>query len=89
LELRIETQKQTLAARDESIKKLMEMMQSKGIGGKIMEEERMEYERLRSRNIELETRLRHIEHLLETKEKEVLRVRNLFIKNGNKFCQTI
>lgn len=52
------------------------MMQSKGIGGKIMEEERMEYERLRSRNIELETRLRHIEHLLETKEKEVLRVRN-------------
>ncbi len=81
MELRIETQKQTLAARDESIKKLMEMMQSKGIGGKIMEEERMEYERLRSRNIELETRLRHIEHLLETKEKEVLRVRNLFILN--------
>ena len=52
----------------------MEMMQNKGIGSKLMEEERMEYERLRSRNIELETRLRHIEHLLETKEKEVLRV---------------
>lgn len=32
LELRIETQKQTLQARDESIKKLLEMLQSKGIG---------------------------------------------------------
>lgn len=74
LELRIETQKQTLAARDESIKKLMEMMQNKGIGSKMMEEERMEIERLRSRNIELETRLRHTEHLLETKEKELIKV---------------
>lgn len=37
LELRIETQKQTLAARDESIKKLLEMLQQKGIG---KEEER-------------------------------------------------
>lgn len=32
LELRIETQKQTLQARDESIKKLLEMLQSKGMG---------------------------------------------------------
>lgn len=32
LELRIETQKQTLAARDESIKKLLEMLQTKGMG---------------------------------------------------------
>ncbi len=32
LELRIETQKQTLQARDESIKKLLEMLQSKGEG---------------------------------------------------------
>lgn len=30
MELRIDTQKQTLAARDESIKKLLEMLQSKG-----------------------------------------------------------
>ena len=30
MELRIETQKQTLSARDESIKKLLEMLQSKG-----------------------------------------------------------
>ena len=31
MELRIETQKQTLNARDESIKKLLEMLQSKGL----------------------------------------------------------
>lgn len=35
MELRIDTQKQTLGARDESIKKLLEMLQSKGglLGG--------------------------------------------------------
>lgn len=32
LELRLETQKQTLIARDESIKKLLEMLQNKGMG---------------------------------------------------------
>lgn len=32
LELRIETQKQTLQSRDESIKKLLDMLQNKGIG---------------------------------------------------------
>jgi hypothetical protein len=32
LELRIDTQKQTLQARDESIKKLLEMLQNKGVG---------------------------------------------------------
>ncbi|EFX72238.1 hypothetical protein DAPPUDRAFT_13169, partial [Daphnia pulex] len=38
LELRIETQKQTLQSRDESIKKLLEMLQNKGMG---KEEERL------------------------------------------------
>ena len=33
--MRIETQKQTLQARDESIKKLLEMLQSKGEGKRI------------------------------------------------------
>ena len=32
LELRIETQKQTMQSRDESIKKLLEMLQNKGSG---------------------------------------------------------
>lgn len=75
MELRIETQKQTLAARDESIKKLMDMLQSKGYSSKIMEEERIEYERMRTRNIELETRHRHLENVLENKEKEIVKVR--------------
>lgn len=79
--MRIETQKQTLAARDDSIKKLMEMLQNKGIGSKMMEEERIEYERMRTRNIELETRQRHIDSILEIKEKELLKVSvNLFLK---------
>lgn len=77
LELRIETQKQTLASRDESIKKLMEAMQSKGISNKMLEEERIENDRLRTRNIELETRLRHMESVAEIKEKDALRVRNI------------
>ncbi|OTF81494.1 hypothetical protein BLA29_011584, partial [Euroglyphus maynei] len=51
----------------------MDMMQAKGYSSKIMEEERIEYERLRTRNIELETRLRHLENVLETKEKEILK----------------
>lgn len=35
LECRVETQKQTLIARDESIKKLLEMLQAKGMGKSI------------------------------------------------------
>lgn len=78
LELRIETQKQTLAARDESIKKLMEAMQSKqGLSGKLMEEERLEIERLRCKNIESESRLRHLEILMESKDKELLKLEEL------------
>lgn len=77
LELRIDTQKQTLSARDDSIKKLMEAMQSKGISNKMMEEERMEMERIRTRNIELETRLRHMESMTEINQKEMMKVREL------------
>lgn len=84
LELRIETQKQTLGARDESIKKLMEAMQSKGISGKMMEEERMEMERIRTRNIELETRLRHVESMAESRERDSLKVEELRIEVSRK-----
>ncbi|KZC13510.1 ELKS/Rab6-interacting/CAST family member 1, partial [Dufourea novaeangliae] len=45
LELRIETQKQTLQARDESIKKLLEMLQNKGMG---KEEERIMFQQMQS-----------------------------------------
>lgn len=74
LEMRIETQKQTLAARDDSIKKMVEMMNNKGIATKIMEDERLEMDKIKSRNIELETRLRHFESIIEAKEKDIIKV---------------
>ncbi|XP_068803433.1 ELKS/Rab6-interacting/CAST family member 1 isoform X8 [Struthio camelus] len=66
MELRIETQKQTLNARDESIKKLLEMLQSKGLSAKASEED---HERTR-RLAEAEMHVHHLESLLEQKEKE-------------------
>lgn len=74
LEMRIETQKQTLSVRDESIKKMVEMMNNKGIATKLMEDERMEMDRIKTRNIELEARLRHYETIIENKEKELIKV---------------
>lgn len=74
LEMRIETQKQTLAVRDDSIKKMVEMMNNKGIASKIMEDERMEMDRIKTRNIELEARMRHYESIIEAKEKDIIKV---------------
>ncbi|XP_062400898.1 ERC protein 2 [Sardina pilchardus] len=75
MELRIETQKQTLGARDESIKKLLEMLQSKGLAsaaGRASEEEEQE----RARRIaEAEAQLSHLEVILDQKEKENLHLR--------------
>uniref|UniRef100_A0A3P8UQY9 ELKS/RAB6-interacting/CAST family member 2 n=1 Tax=Cynoglossus semilaevis TaxID=244447 RepID=A0A3P8UQY9_CYNSE len=75
MELRIETQKQTLGARDESIKKLLEMLQSKGLPpgpGRASEEEEQE----RARRIaEAEAQLGHLEVILDQKEKENLHLR--------------
>ncbi|XP_062842858.1 ERC protein 2 isoform X2 [Trichomycterus rosablanca] len=75
MELRIETQKQTLGARDESIKKLLEMLQSKGLPpgvGRASEEEEQD----RARRIaEAEAQLGHLEVILDQKEKENLHLR--------------
>uniref|UniRef100_A0A8C1HNL2 ELKS/RAB6-interacting/CAST family member 2 n=3 Tax=Cyprinus carpio TaxID=7962 RepID=A0A8C1HNL2_CYPCA len=75
MELRIETQKQTLGARDESIKKLLEMLQSKGLppaSGRASEEEEQE----RARRIaEAEAQLGHLEVILDQKEKENIHLR--------------
>ncbi|MBN3311236.1 ERC2 protein, partial [Amia calva] len=71
MELRIETQKQTLNARDESIKKLLEMLQSKGLPSKAMEDDN---ERLR-RMAEAESQVNHLEVILDQKEKENLHLR--------------
>uniref|UniRef100_A0A8B9HXI7 ELKS/RAB6-interacting/CAST family member 2 n=1 Tax=Astyanax mexicanus TaxID=7994 RepID=A0A8B9HXI7_ASTMX len=75
MELRIETQKQTLGARDESIKKLLEMLQSKGlppVAGRASEEEEQD----RARRIaEAEAQLGHLEVILDQKEKENIHLR--------------
>ncbi|KAM9040382.1 LOW QUALITY PROTEIN: ELKS/Rab6-interacting/CAST family member 1-like [Megaptera novaeangliae] len=65
MELRIETQKQTLNAQDE-YKKLLEMLQSKGLSAKATGED---HERTR-RLAEAEMHVHHLESLLEQKEKE-------------------
>ncbi|XP_069668390.1 ERC protein 2 isoform X3 [Haliaeetus albicilla] len=71
MELRIETQKQTLNARDESIKKLLEMLQSKGLPSKGMEDDN---ERTR-RMAEAESQVNHLEMILDQKEKENMHLR--------------
>uniref|UniRef100_A0A8C8RLY9 ELKS/RAB6-interacting/CAST family member 2 n=1 Tax=Pelusios castaneus TaxID=367368 RepID=A0A8C8RLY9_9SAUR len=71
MELRIETQKQTLNARDESIKKLLEMLQSKGLSSKGMEDDN---ERAR-RMAEAESQVNHLEVILDQKEKENIHLR--------------
>lgn len=77
LELRIETQKQTLASRDESIQKLMEMLQNKGVGSQVLDEQRIEMERLKSRLVGSEARARHLETMLETRERDVVKMDEL------------
>lgn len=71
MELRIETQKQTLNARDESIKKLLEMLQSKGLPSKGMDDEN---ERAR-RMVEAESQVNHLEVLLDQRDKENIHLR--------------
>ncbi|XP_028970283.2 ELKS/Rab6-interacting/CAST family member 1 isoform X12 [Esox lucius] len=71
MELRIDTQKQTLGARDESIKKLLEMLQSKGLSAKATEED---HERTR-RLAEAEMHIHHLDGLLEQKDKETSSLR--------------
>ncbi|CAB1441046.1 unnamed protein product [Pleuronectes platessa] len=67
MELRIDTQKQTLGARDESIKKLLEMLQSKGQSAKASEEDQERTRRL----ADAEMHRHHLESLLDQREREV------------------
>nr|XP_046235499.1 ELKS/Rab6-interacting/CAST family member 1-like isoform X4 [Scatophagus argus] len=71
MELRIDTQKHTLTARDESIKKLLEMLQSKGLSSRANEED---HERTR-RLADAEMTIHQLEGLLEQKDKEMLQLR--------------
>lgn len=71
MELRIDTQKHTLTARDESIKKLLEMLQSKGLSSRQTEED---HERTR-RLADAEMTIHQLEGLLEQRDKEMLQLR--------------
>ncbi|XP_067357559.1 ELKS/Rab6-interacting/CAST family member 1-like isoform X1 [Channa argus] len=71
MELRIDTQKQTMAARDESIKKLLEMLQSKGPSAKASEEDQERTRRL----ADAEMHRHHLESLLDQRDREITALR--------------
>ncbi|XP_076877730.1 ELKS/Rab6-interacting/CAST family member 1a isoform X2 [Brachyhypopomus gauderio] len=71
MELRLETQRQTLAARDDSIKKLLEMLHSKGPPSKASEEDH----ELTCRLADAEMHAHHLENLLEQRDKEMVALR--------------
>ena len=71
--MRIKTQKQTLSAQDESIKKLLEMLQSKGLLSKSLEDD-SEWTR---RMAEAESQVSHLEVILDQKEKENIHLREM------------
>ncbi|XP_047242962.1 ELKS/Rab6-interacting/CAST family member 1-like isoform X3 [Girardinichthys multiradiatus] len=71
MELRIDTQKQTLVARDESIKKLLEMLQSKAPSAKASEEDQERTRRL----ADAEMHRHHLESLLDQRDREITALR--------------
>lgn len=73
MEVRLETQRQTLVARDESVKKLLEMLHSKGPSSKASEED---HERTR-RLADAEMHAHHLENLLEQRDKELAALREV------------
>lgn len=81
LELRIETQKQTLQSRDESIKKLLEMLQNKGMGSSLLvaSPDVGELERLRSRLNESQTQTRYLQSMVNIRDQELDRARKVRI----------
>ena len=71
MDLRLETQKQTLAARDGSIKKLLEMLQSKGLAADKIEESQKELEKVRVEKIEDQKKLKQLQDSISTQEREI------------------
>uniref|UniRef100_A0AAQ4PR09 ELKS/RAB6-interacting/CAST family member 1a n=1 Tax=Gasterosteus aculeatus aculeatus TaxID=481459 RepID=A0AAQ4PR09_GASAC len=84
MELRIDTQKQTLGARDESIKKLLEMLQSKGQSAKASEEDQERTRRL----ADAEMHRHHLESLLDQRDREVNTLREV-LSTKTKALQTV
>lgn len=72
MELRLETQKQTLAARDGSIKKLLEMLQSKGLAADKIEESQKELEKVRVGKIEDQKTIKELRDSVSVKERNIV-----------------
>ncbi|CAG5958160.1 unnamed protein product [Menidia menidia] len=76
MELRIDTQKQTLGARDESIKKLLEMLQSKGRLRDCPSAKASEEDQERTRRLaDAEMHRHHLESLLDQRDREITALR--------------
>ena len=75
MELRIDAQKQTLATRDESIRRLLEMLQSKNgaevVGKSYVEADRLLIERLSEQTLHDERKIEKLENVVLQKDKEV------------------
>ena len=69
MELRIETQKETLASRDQSIKKLLEIIQDRGLANNM--ESNLDYSQTKLRNVELESQVNELSSRLNVRDKEV------------------
>uniref|UniRef100_A0A2C9JID4 ELKS/Rab6-interacting/CAST family member 1 n=1 Tax=Biomphalaria glabrata TaxID=6526 RepID=A0A2C9JID4_BIOGL len=71
LEIRIDSQRQTLDARDESIKKLLEMLHSKGINVTKLEDDKKEIESLHSLLKEEEQKRKKLEQEINEKDARI------------------
>ncbi|XP_070192869.1 ERC protein 2-like isoform X2 [Littorina saxatilis] len=74
LEIRIETQKQTLAARDASIKTLLDMLQGKGLPVGQLEEDRREVENLQSQANRDAAKIRELQAAVDVRDAEIARL---------------
>ena len=79
MELRLETQKQTLAARDGSIKKLLEMLQSKGLAADKIEETQKELEKVRVEKIEDHKKMKELQDSISEKQQEITDLKEVCI----------
>jgi hypothetical protein len=81
MELRIETQKQTLCARDESMRKLLEMLQSKGLSVQKIEDNQQEVEHLQTRQLEDDRKIKQLQNTLSQKESDITKLKEVRCKN--------
>lgn len=85
MELRLDTQKQTLVARDESIRKLLEMLQSKGVAADKIEESQRELEKCRVQKVEDSLQLEEFRRNMKVKNNDVSELKDVSKTTGRFF----